>query len=59
MPIDLIEFPADDLARARQFWEGLLGVALDRRDPSEGQGLQSHADVSGSHEENSVSPATK
>ena len=44
MPIDLIEFPADDLARARQFWEGLLGLALDRRSASEGQGLQTHRD---------------
>jgi predicted enzyme related to lactoylglutathione lyase len=42
MPIDLIEFPADDLARARQFWEGLLGLALDRRSASEGEGRQSH-----------------
>ena len=44
MPIDLIEFPADDIARARQFWEGLLGLALDERSASEGQGLQSHGD---------------
>jgi predicted enzyme related to lactoylglutathione lyase len=44
MPIDLIEFPADDLARARQFWEALLGLALDERSASEGQGLQSHGD---------------
>jgi predicted enzyme related to lactoylglutathione lyase len=44
MPIDLIEFPADDLARARQFWEGLLGLALDVRSTSEGEGLQSHGD---------------
>jgi predicted enzyme related to lactoylglutathione lyase len=44
MPIDLIEFPADDLARARQFWEGLLGVGLERREPWEGEGLQSHGD---------------
>src|SRR6187401_1633356 len=44
MPIDLIEFPADDLARARQFWEGLLGLALDGRSASEGQGVQSHGD---------------
>ena len=43
-PIDLIEFPADDLARARGFWEGLLGFALDERLASEGQGLQSHDD---------------
>jgi predicted enzyme related to lactoylglutathione lyase len=42
MTIDLIEFPADDLARARQFWEGLLGLAFDGRSASEGQGLQSH-----------------
>jgi predicted enzyme related to lactoylglutathione lyase len=44
MPIDLIEFPADDLERARLFWEGLLGFALDGRSGSEGQGLQSHGD---------------
>ena len=44
MPIDLIEFPADDLARARRFWEGLLGLALDGRSASEGEGLQSHGD---------------
>ena len=24
MPIELIEFPADDLERAQRFWEGLL-----------------------------------
>jgi predicted enzyme related to lactoylglutathione lyase len=42
-PIDLIEFPADDLERAQRFWEGLLGVALDSRAADEGQGLQSHA----------------
>ena len=42
MPIDLIEFPADDHARARQFWEGLLGLALDGRSAAEGQGSQSH-----------------
>src|SRR3954466_8454929 len=43
-PIDLIEFPADDLARARQFWEGLLGLPLDERSAPEGHGLQSHGD---------------
>ena len=42
MPIDLIEFPADDLARARQFWEGLLGLALGGRSAPEAQGLQSN-----------------
>jgi len=41
MPIDLIEFPADDLARARRFWEALLDVSLDERSEGDGQGLQS------------------
>ena len=36
----LIEFPADDLERARRFWEGLLGAALDERHDDEGRGLQ-------------------
>jgi predicted enzyme related to lactoylglutathione lyase len=40
MPLDLIEFPADDLARARRFWETLLNVSLEERTESEGQGLQ-------------------
>jgi predicted enzyme related to lactoylglutathione lyase len=43
-PLDLIEFPADDLARARRFWEGLLGTPLDSRTAAEGQGLQSGGD---------------
>ena len=41
MPLDLIEFPADDLARARRFWETLLDVSLDERKQDEGSGLQS------------------
>ena len=44
MPLDLIEFPADDLARARRFWETLLEVSLDERSEGEGQGLQTHDD---------------
>ena len=32
--------PADDLARARRYWEALLDVSLDERRESEGQGLQ-------------------
>jgi predicted enzyme related to lactoylglutathione lyase len=44
MPLDLIEFPADDLARARRFWEMLLEVSLDERSEGEGQGLQTHDD---------------
>ena len=44
MALDLIEFPADDLARARRFWETLLDVSLDERSEGEGQGLQTHDD---------------
>jgi predicted enzyme related to lactoylglutathione lyase len=44
VPVELIEFPADDLARARRFWEELLGMALGSRAEDEGQGLQSHGD---------------
>jgi predicted enzyme related to lactoylglutathione lyase len=36
----LIEFPADDATRARQFWEGLLATTLTPRQPGEGQGWQ-------------------
>ena len=43
MKLDLIEFPADDLARARRFWEALLEVSLDARREGEGEGLQTHA----------------
>ncbi len=39
----LIEFPADDLERARQFWQGLLGAQLERRREGEGSGVQTHA----------------
>ena len=39
----LIEFPADDLERARRFWQELLGIALETRRESEGRGLQSRA----------------
>src|SRR5881396_1949646 len=42
MRLDLIEFPADDLARARRFWETLLDVSLEERKEGEGQGLQTH-----------------
>jgi predicted enzyme related to lactoylglutathione lyase len=36
----LIEFPADDPARARRFWTGLLGAELDDRATGEGEGWQ-------------------
>jgi predicted enzyme related to lactoylglutathione lyase len=40
-PLALIEFPADDTERARRFWTGLLGLALDSRSAEEGEGWQS------------------
>ena len=42
MAVDLIEFPADDLPRAKRFWEGLLDLSLDARTATEGSGLQTH-----------------
>jgi predicted enzyme related to lactoylglutathione lyase len=42
-PLSLIEFPADDLARARHFWTELLGVELAARDRSQGEGWQTSA----------------
>jgi predicted enzyme related to lactoylglutathione lyase len=38
--LSLIEFPADDTERARAFWSGLLGVALEPRAAGEGEGWQ-------------------
>jgi predicted enzyme related to lactoylglutathione lyase len=34
--VALIEFPADDLERARSFWSGLLGLTLEPRSGGEG-----------------------
>jgi predicted enzyme related to lactoylglutathione lyase len=42
-PIALVEFPADDVERARRFWHGVLDVALEDRPAAEGQGWQTHA----------------
>src|SRR5271154_2104895 len=39
-----IEFPADDPARARRFWSGLLGVEMQTREPGEGEGWQTSSD---------------
>jgi predicted enzyme related to lactoylglutathione lyase len=36
----LIEFPADDPARARGFWSGLLDLALEPRTSAQGEGWQ-------------------
>ncbi|MHB1468018.1 MAG: VOC family protein [Solirubrobacteraceae bacterium] len=38
----LIEFPADDPERARRFWSELLGIELQERGDSEGEGWQTH-----------------
>jgi predicted enzyme related to lactoylglutathione lyase len=39
----MIEFPADDPARARRFWEELLGAKLQPREGAEGEGWQTHS----------------
>ncbi len=44
MPQPLIEFPADDSARALRFWRGLLGVELAPRPETAGQGWEADAD---------------
>ena len=36
----MIEFPADDLERARRFWTELLGVELKAREGGQGEGWQ-------------------
>jgi uncharacterized protein len=41
--LSLIEFPADDPERARRFWTQLLGVELEARNGSEGEGWQTHS----------------
>jgi predicted enzyme related to lactoylglutathione lyase len=41
----LIEFPADDPQRALRFWSGLLGVELEVRGGTEGEGWQTHSRV--------------
>jgi predicted enzyme related to lactoylglutathione lyase len=41
MPLRLIEFPADDVVRARRFWERLLGLSLEERVGGEGAGFES------------------
>ena len=43
-PLSLVEFPADDVERARGFWEGLLAVELEARREGEGEGWQTHSD---------------
>jgi predicted enzyme related to lactoylglutathione lyase len=45
-PLSLVEFPADDVERARRFWEGLLAIELEARHPGEGEGWQTHSEGS-------------
>ena len=41
----LIEFPADNPERARRFWSGFLGAELEPRHDREGEGWQTHLEV--------------
>jgi predicted enzyme related to lactoylglutathione lyase len=38
--LSLVEFPADDLERARRFWSELLGSSLEIRVEGQGEGWQ-------------------
>ncbi|HEV2923732.1 MAG TPA: VOC family protein [Solirubrobacteraceae bacterium] len=48
-PVALIEFPADDLERARSFWSGLLGLVLEPRNEGEGAQTRTAAPAVGVH----------
>ncbi|MSO41966.1 MAG: VOC family protein [Solirubrobacterales bacterium] len=50
--LSLVEFPADDLERARAFWRGLLGAELQPRSGDEGEGWQTRTSTTavGVHE---------
>jgi predicted enzyme related to lactoylglutathione lyase len=48
-PVTLIEFPADDLERARSFWSGLLGQVLEPRDEGEGAQTRTGTPAVGVH----------
>jgi predicted enzyme related to lactoylglutathione lyase len=41
--LSIIEFPADEPERARHFWAELLGVELELRQDSEGEGWQTRS----------------
>jgi predicted enzyme related to lactoylglutathione lyase len=41
--LSLVEFPADDPERARRFWSELLGVEMEARKESEGEGWQTRS----------------
>ena len=48
--IALVEFPADDVDRARRFWQGVLELDLEDRTAAEGQGWQTHTTDGGGTE---------
>jgi predicted enzyme related to lactoylglutathione lyase len=48
-PLALIEFPADDPDRAREFWSGLLGLTLESRASGEGWQTRGAAPAVGIH----------
>jgi predicted enzyme related to lactoylglutathione lyase len=41
--LSIIEFPADEPERARHFWAELLGIELEARQDSEGEGWQTRS----------------
>ncbi len=42
--LSLVEFPADDPARALRFWSGLLDIEIAERRDAEGAGWQTRAE---------------
>lgn len=42
--LSLVEFPADDPARARRFWSGLLGTTFAARSEPQGEGWETGND---------------
>lgn len=42
--LSMVEFPADDVERARRFWEGLLSVELGARGDGEGEGFETRSE---------------
>ena len=44
VPTPLIEFPAEDPDRARRFWSEVLGVTLEVRQATSGEGWEAHED---------------
>jgi len=45
--LSLVEFPADDPARARRFWVEFLGLELEARQEGEGEGWQTRTGAPG------------